>query len=143
MDCGQVRNNKEEQAKKDKYTADNKWWEEHINAIAKGKGKCKGFQGNCYVCGEHGHPMRNCPKGQNNYKGGKDQGTGGNGSNGEGGGTSKGKGCQGSCWTCGEFGHSTYNCPTTAGKGHKGGWGSKLYNHRQRVGHGMGSVVDE
>ena len=96
---------------KEKADLGNKWWEEYINAIAKGKGKGKGFQGSCYNCGEFGHSIRNCPNEstQTSNKGGKDQSKGSKGS--KGGEKGKGKGYQGTCWTCGVVGHFWHNCP--------------------------------
>ena len=34
-----------------------------LDAMTSGKGK-RGFQGNCYNCGQHGHSAKNCPKGK-------------------------------------------------------------------------------
>ena len=120
MDTGNVRRQmeKDKDIKDNKEAENNKWWDESINAIAKGKGKGRGFQGNCYNCGEYGHSIINCPKESsqqsNQNKGGKDQGC--KGSKGEKG---KGKGDLGTCWSCGVVGHSWNNCPIN-GKGSKG-----------------------
>ena len=63
MDTGNISKKKQKEAKekeiKEKEAANNRWWEEYINAISKGKGKGKGggFQGSCYNCGEFGHSI--------------------------------------------------------------------------------------
>merc|ERR1712240_4324 len=76
--------------------------ENYVDALGKGKGKFgkgtygkatgKGFNAQCYVCGETGHLSYDCPK-------------------------SKGKGKQTlTCWTCGGQGHPHWMCPATKGK---------------------------
>ena len=136
VEMNSIRKQKEKIAK-EKETEE-KWWEEYINAISKGKGKGKsgGFQGTCYNCGEFGHSIRNCTKELKNQKGGKDQGKGEKGSKGGG----KGKGYLGTCWTCGVVGHSWNNCPIN-GKGGKSGSGSKGgWNTWQPQNKGKGGV---
>ena len=59
VDMNSIKKQKEKDIKE---AEDSKWWDEYINAISKGKGKGKGFQGNCYYCGEFGHSSRNCTK---------------------------------------------------------------------------------
>ena len=61
MDTGSINKNKEAEDNNIKEENDNTWWEEHMNAIAKGKGKGKGPQGSCYNCGEYGQSIIICP----------------------------------------------------------------------------------
>ena len=95
--------------------------ENYLDALGKGKGKFgkgtygkatgKGFNAQCYVCGETGHLSYDCPKG-------------------------KGKGKQVlTCWTCGGQGHPHWMCPATKGKSKgkgkpwesgKGSWGKSV-----------------
>ena len=62
-------------------------------------GKGKGFQGECWLCGEFGHSAKNCP---HPPKG-------------------RGKGIKEACWDCGEKGHRSIDCPHPQGKGQGGG----------------------
>jgi len=86
----------------------------------KGKGKGKAMKGNCYNCGEQGHPARLCPKGKGGGKGKGGYGMGpyqtGKGQGGwnpgwSPGGKGKGKGqIKGNCFGCGKPGHRQADC---------------------------------
>jgi hypothetical protein len=109
--------------------------EANIQYIGKGDGKSKGkgFQGNCYICGEFGHSQWDCRKGKGKGKGfgkdggykgyfkgyGKDGGYKGHGKNGYKGyegpyGKGKGDGKAGmprACFGCGSTDHVLRDCP--------------------------------
>ena len=91
--------------------------ESSIQYIGKGDGKSKGkgsFQGNCFLCGEFGHPQAECRKGK-----GKGKGFGKNGRYGRGRGNDFGKGgptLQRACFGCGATDHLLKDCPKNPNK---------------------------
>jgi hypothetical protein len=139
----------------DRVQVEKKWWadefddeegavdgeQEHdINYVGKGGGKKggKGFQGNCYLCGEFGHSQWECSKGKGKayYKGGgKDgfyynKGVGKEGGKGQAYGKGYGKegyytkgsgkdggkgGMMRACFGCGSTDHLLKDCPKRGG----------------------------